>query len=454
MTSEELDQTNAPEPAAAGESMKRSAADRPAETMSGVMQRQPLLFGCLGLVILASVFLIGLGMGYGVAQLTGSAATAGTLAIPSTTGFGNRNGSATEQLEDDFAVFWEAMNLLYRDFYGDLPADEDATYGAIRGVLNLLDDPNTSFMEPEEAEFFRTSIQGSFEGIGARVDWDEELDALRIVEPFEGQPAWNEGIRRDDIVVAVDGEPLAGSNLTDAVMLIRGPKGSSVTLTILRAGEDEPFDVVVTRDRIDLPTIATDTLGEEGDLAYIKLNTFNDSAGQEVRDAVEAALANSPSGIIFDLRGNTGGLLREAVKVTGVFLEDEDVLIERFADGDVQTYETEGRAVAPDLPLVVLVNGGSASASEIVAGALQDAERATLLGTTTFGKGSVQLPHSLSNGGIMRVTIARWFTPDDRSIDGTGLEPDVVIELTEEDFEAGDDPQLDAAVEFLEGLAE
>ena len=204
------------------------------------------------------------------------------------------------------------------------------------------------------------------------------------------------------------------------------------------------------RDRIELPTIGTDTLGEAGDIAYVKLNTFNENAGQLVREAVEQAMQNDPAGIIFDLRGNTGGLLREAVKVASVFIDDQDVLIERFSDGREETYATSGKAAAPDVPLVVLVNGGSASASEIVAGALQDAGRAQLIGTTTFGKGSVQLPHSLSDGGIMRVTIARWYTPLDRSIDGSGLEPDEVVELTEEDRDAERDPQLDAALAALE----
>ncbi len=445
------------EPAVERSSLERSrdepttvpAPVRRRHARSSPLGRQPLLYGCVGLLVLGSVFLFGLGLGFGAARISDSGATASTLAVPAAAGFGNHAGAASEQLEDDFGVFWEAMNLLYRDFYGELPSDEDATYGAIRGVINQLDDPNTSFMAPEDAEFFRSSIQGSFEGIGARVDWDEERDAVRIVEPFEGQPAWNAGVRRDDLVTAVDGESLAGSDLRDAVMKIRGPKGSVVTLTIVREGAAEPFDIEVTRDTIELPTIATDSLGEGKEIAYVRLSTFNENAGEDVRNAVKEAMENDPVGIIFDLRGNTGGLLREAVKVTSVFMDDEDVLIERFADGETQTYATEGRALVNEIPIVVLVNGGSASASEIVAGALQDAGRATLIGTTTFGKGSVQLPHTLSNGGIMRVTIARWFTPEDRSIDGTGLEPDVEIEITDEEFEADIDPQLDAAIKHL-----
>jgi carboxyl-terminal processing protease len=192
-------------------------------------------------------------------------------------------------------------------------------------------------------------------------------------------------------------------------------------------------------------------LGEDKRIAYLRLTTFNEQSGKAVRAAVEEAMAEEPVAFILDLRGNTGGLLREAVKVASVFLEDGDVLIERFSDGNEEVYRTEGNALVEDVPLVVLVNEASASASEIVAGALQDAGRATLVGTTTFGKGSVQLPHTLSNGGIMRVTVARWFTPNDRSIDGVGLEPDLVVQITDEQRSAGDDPQLEAALGYLTG---
>lgn len=362
---------------------------------------------------------------------------------------GNCLSSGEAPFYPEFHTFWEAMRLLRRDFYGELPTSEMATYNAIRGVVNELGDPNTSFLTPEEANLFRTNISGSFEGIGARVEWAEEVDALRITEPFENQPAWTVGLKRGDIVLAVDGESLIGSNLTEAVNKVRGPKGTVVLLTIQREGIEEPFDVEVTRDRIETPTIATDMLGEEENIAYIKLNTFNQNAGQLVNQAVEDAVQRNAEAIVFDLRGNSGGLLREAVKVANVFLEDATVLLERFSDGHEERYQTTGTAVTKDLPLVVLVNEGSASASEIVAGALQDNDRAPLLGTVTYGKGSVQLPHTLEGGSIMRVTVARWYTPNDRTIDGEGLTPDVLIELDEEQRNSDDDPQLDAALQLL-----
>jgi carboxyl-terminal processing protease len=341
------------------------------------------------------------------------------------------------------------MDLLYRDFYGELPTTDAATYGAIKGVLGQLEDHNTSFMTPTEADYFRSSLEGSFEGIGARVDWDAKYDTVRVVEPFENQPAWKAGVKRDDLIIEIDGESIIGTDLTSAVDKIRGPKGSKVALTILRVGEDEALTIEVVRDTIELPTIATKTL--DGDIAYVQLNTFNENAGDLVRQAVQDALAQNPKGLIFDLRGNPGGLLSQAVEVASVFMEDADVLIERFADGKEEVYPTEGKAVALDIPLVVLVNEGSASASEIVAGAIQDNERGQMVGVTTYGKGSVQLPQTLSDGSILRVTIARWFTPADRTIDGTGLEPDVTVEISDEQLAAGADPQLDKAIELLGG---
>ncbi len=336
---------------------------------------------------------------------------------------------------------------------GELPESDNATYAAIRGVLSQVEDPNTSFMSPDEADFFRENLQGSFEGIGARVDWDMNFDTVRIVEPFENQPAWEAGIKRDDFITHVDGEEIIGTDLTSAIEKIRGPKGSTVVLTIVRLTEEAPFDVEVVRDRIEIPTIETKTVG--GDIAYVRLNTFNENAGALVRDAVTAALEQKPSALIFDLRGNPGGLLRQAVEVASVFLpKGEPVLIERFSDGKEDIYVTEDAPVTTDLPVVVLVNEGSASASEIVAGAIQDKARGQLVGGTTYGKGSVQLPQTLSDGSILRVTIARWFTPDDRTIDGAGLAPDVAVELTDADRQAQRDPQLDKAIELLGGAPE
>ena len=401
------------------------------------------LTGCAILLVSALIFSIGSGIGFYIGRMSSPAETAGSAVIAAETG--------RALAPEDLGIFWEAMDLLEEDFYGELPSPNERSYGAIRGVLDTLDDQNTGFLTPTEATRFLESIEGSFEGIGALVEWAEDEGAIRIVEPFEDQPAWNAGIRRGDLIIAINGQDVADlSNLNEAINRIKGPKGTEVHLTVRRDGLDDPLEVPVTRDTIDIPVVESERYGENDEFAYVHLKRFSADAGAKLRAELEDLLTDETQGLIFDLRGNPGGLLREAIKVTSVFLEDERVLIERFSDGTEEIYNTEGGALVPDdLPLVVLVNWGSASASEIVAGALQDVERAPLVGVTTYGKGSVQLPHTLSDESLLRVTIALWYTPSDRSINVTGLEPDIVVERTNEQIENEEDPQLDRAIEFL-----
>ena len=401
------------------------------------------LTGCAILLVSALIFSIGSGIGFYIGRMSSPAETAGSAVIAAETG--------RALAPEDLGIFWEAMDLLEEDFYGELPSPNERSYGAIRGVLDTLDDQNTGFLTPTEATRFLESIEGSFEGIGALVEWAEDEGAIRIVEPFEDQPAWNAGIRRGDLIIAINGQDVADlSNLNEAINRIKGPKGTEVHLTVRRDGLEDPLEVPVTRDTIDIPVVESERYGENDEFAYVHLKRFSADAGAKLRAELEDLLTNETQGLIIDLRGNPGGLLREAINVTSVFLEDERVLIERFSDGTEEIYNTEGSALVPDdLPLVVLVNQGSASASEIVAGALQDVERAPLVGVTTFGKGSVQLPHTLSDESLLRVTIALWYTPSDRSINATGLEPDIVVERTNEQIENEEDPQLDRAIEFL-----
>ena len=401
------------------------------------------LTGCAILLVSALIFSIGSGIGFYIGRMSSPAETAGSAVIAAETG--------RALAPEDLGIFWEAMDLLEEDFYGELPSPNERSYGAIRGVLDTLDDQNTGFLTPTEATRFLESIEGSFEGIGALVEWAEDEGAIRIVEPFEDQPAWNAGIRRGDLIIAINGQDVADlSNLNEAINRIKGPKGTEVHLTVRRDGLDDPLEVPVTRDTIDIPVVESERYGENDEFAYVHLKRFSADAGAKLRAELEDLLTDETQGLIFDLRGNPGGLLREAINVTSVFLEDDRVLIERFSDGTEEIYNTEGGALVPDdLPLVVLVNWGSASASEIVAGALQDVERAPLVGVTTYGKGSVQLPHTLSDESLLRVTIALWYTPSDRSINATGLEPDIVVERTNEQIENEEDPQLDRAIEFL-----
>ncbi len=355
--------------------------------------------------------------------------------------------ATVEEAQEVFELFWEAWRLIERDYYGDLPGKEDLVYGAIRGALNTLEDPFTGFIDPRVAGINREDDSGSFEGIGAYVNMRD--GRLMIVNTFKDQPAEQAGIRRGDLVSQVDDTPIQNMSIYEAITLIRGPAGSSVRLTILREGE-EPFEVEVTRASIEIPVVEAE-LRDDG-IAYAKLFEFSSDASDRLGDEIEEMLAQDPTALILDLRGNPGGWLNEAVRVTGLFIpEGELVLNERYKDADPRPHYTNADPVAPDIPMVVLVDGGSASASEIVAGALQDYGRAVLIGEKTFGKGSVQWPHELSDGSELRVTVARWFTPEDRAIHGEGLEPDVEVDMTFEDMEADLDPQLDRAVEYLLG---
>jgi len=358
-----------------------------------------------------------------------------TIAIPDETG-------------EAFDLFWEAWNLIQRDYYGELPSAEEMTYGAIRGATNTLGDPYTAFVDPAAAEHRRATDGGEYEGIGAMVSMEDGW--LTIVEPFKDQPADRAGLLPGDIVLRVDDTPIENMSIYEAISFILGPAGTDVTLEILREG-DEPFEVVVTRAKIEVPLVESE-MRDDG-IAYLSLFSFDADSTAKLQAALEELMAQGPDGLIFDLRGNPGGYLNEAILTAGLFLPQDDVLmIERTTEEEIfmTAHDFDGQGpVAPDIPMVVLVNGGSASASEIVAGALQDYGRATLVGETTFGKGSVQLIHELSNGAELRVTKARWFTPNDRAIHGEGLEPDLEVEITAEDAEANLDPQLERAVEYL-----
>jgi len=315
--------------------------------------------------------------------------------------------------EAQFQIFWEAWRLIEENFDGPIPDVRTRTYGAINGMLQTLGDDHTVLLSPEYAAIFGEDLSGSFEGIGALVKMRED-GKLMIVEPFKGQPAERAGVQAGDIVLAVDGVTLQGLNLYEAIALIRGPKGTVVSLTIEREGVEQPFDIQVERARIEIPVVETRML--EGGIAYISLFEFSEPAPARFREALQELLDQEP-------RGAKGG--RE---------------IEHPATGN---------GVALDIPLVVLVDGGTASASEIVAGALQDHGRAVLIGEQTFGKGTVQIGYDLSDGAELRITIAHWFTPNGRAIEKEGLTPDIVVEMTQEDKDAGRDPQLERAIEYL-----
>ena len=352
-----------------------------------------------------------------------------------------------DALYEPMLPFWETWRNIQ---YG--AADLDTSYeqlmrDAIHGAVGAMGDQHTSFMDPVQLRQADLELQGNYEGIGAWVDTGG--DYVVIIAPMQGSPAEAAGLRAGDQVLAIDGEDMLviGSDL--AVNRILGPAGTPVVLTIGREGE-EPFDVTIIRSRIVVPSVESEML--EGNIGYIQLFTFGADTSEDMRAALEELMAQNPSGLILDLRNNGGGYLDTAVDITSEFLSSGIVLLEDYNDGSRYTYEVEPGGIATSVPLVVLVNGGSASASEILAGALQDYERAALVGETTYGKGSVQISRMLSNNqGAVRVTIARWLTPDGRQIHGVGLEPDYAVPLTQEDVDAERDPQLDEAIRLLNG---
>ncbi|MCA9983556.1 MAG: S41 family peptidase [Anaerolineales bacterium] len=348
--------------------------------------------------------------------------------------------------EEDLQLLLEAWALIEQDFDGNLPNDEDLRFGLIEYLVGTLGDQFTRFVRPEIAERSRSDMNGSFEGIGAFVTLNED-NQFEIVRPIDGQPADLAGLKAGDVVIAVDGISVVGVSLDETIQMVRGPRGTEVTLTIIRPGVEEPFDVTIVREQIVIPVVESEML--DGNIAYVRLTSFNRNAEEQLLLALEELMLQDPVGIVFDLRDNPGGFLDQSISVADIFLPEGVALYERNNQGLDVTYSTETEdSPMENLPLVVLVNAGSASASEIVAGAIQDRDRAILIGETTFGKGSVQRVHELSDGSELRVTIARWYTPDNNSIDGIGIEPDIIVE-TPEDLGGEDDPQLQRAIDYI-----
>lgn len=349
-------------------------------------------------------------------------------------------------LQDLFKPFWEAWQIV-QEQYVDQPVDDQALMrGAIRGMLEALGDQHTSYMDPDEYNQANMPMDGEYEGIGAWVDVTG--DYVKIISPMPDSPAEKAGLKADDIVIKVDGEDMTGIDGNLVLRRILGPADTDVTLTIQREGETEPFDVTIRRATIEMVSVRGEML--DNNIAYIELSTFGEKTTDELKAELETLMDQKPAGLILDLRNNGGGYLTTAIEVTSQFVNKGVVMNEEYGDGTLREYNALRGGLATDIPLVVLVNEGTASASEITAGAIQDYERGQLVGVTTFGKGSVQSWVPLNNNeGAVRVTIARWLTPLGRQIHGVGLTPDVVVEFTEEDLEAERDPQLDKAIELL-----
>lgn len=335
---------------------------------------------------------------------------------------------------------------------------EEQAYDAIREMLEKLEDPYTRFMDPEEFKNMQIDTSGELTGVGIQLTQDEETEKLIVISPIEDSPAFEAGVQAQDIISKIDGQSTKGMDINQAVQLIRGPIGTQVTLTIKR-GEQE-IDYPITRDKIEIhPVRASTKESSIGDVGYIRLNTFSANASEEMEEAIEELEQQDVAGYILDLRSNPGGLLFSSIDIARMWLEQGDIVSTVDRRGEQDRQQANNRALTT-APLVVLVDGGSASASEILSGALQDNERAVLVGTKTFGKGLVQSVRELGNGSGLAVTIAKYFTPSGRDINNEGIQPDFNVELTEQQREdlrkdrakigSPDDPQYAKALEVLQ----
>ena len=359
------------------------------------------------------------------------------------------------EAQDAFVPFWEVWTLINERYY-EQPVDPDLlAQGAIRGMIEALGDDYSIYLSPEEQEMASASFEGEFEGIGAEVMDDN--GAVVIVSPYEGAPAFEAGLRPRDIIRGVDDTDIGGMDLSTVVRMVRGPAGTDVKLTIERDGA--LFDVIVTRGVIDLPSVAGEILDEDEEkIAYLRLRRFDLQSDDEIEAKLEELMAENPDGLILDLRSNPGGSLTAVVNIIDQFLPEGVALIEKFGNGREEIFETTDEGLAEDTPLVVLVDEGSASASEVFAGAVQDYDRGVIIGETTFGKGTVQTWDSLSDGSGIRLTIARWLTPEGTWVHETGVSPDIEVVIESDDpFRPDEDAvdlQLQAAIDYLQNGSE
>ncbi len=355
--------------------------------------------------------------------------------------------SPVSQLPQEFDTLGEVWQSLDNYYVNQDALDpQELSQGAIEGMLEALGDPYTSYIDAETYKLSIPELEGSFEGIGAVLSIED--GELTVFSPIAGSPAEAQGVKAGDRILEIDGQPTAGMSLAEAALKIRGPQGTEVTLLILHQGETAPVEVVIVREEIELDTVYLQMLPDE--IAYILITYFTERTHEELVAALNDAIAAGAKGIILDLRNNPGGYLHIVVLVADEFLDSGIVLYQADDEGRVTGELTASPSgLATELPMALLVNGGSASGSEVLAGALQDHERAALIGNTTYGSGSVKAFYELSDGSALYLTVGRWLTPNRHLIEGLGLEPDFEIEVTEEDIQSGRDPQLERAVEYI-----
>lgn len=401
--------------------------------------RIPASFRALvGCTVLAVVFLCGFLVGRLPSSFHGGNNGEGQVI-----GLGGNAPSVADDV--DFAMFWDVWKLVKSEYVDQPVSDKELFYGALKGLVYGVQDPYTTFFDPEEAQSFNEELDGSFFGIGAQIGLDEDGSVV-VIAPLPETPAERAGIKAEDHILAIDGTDTAGMTVDEAVKRIRGEKGTVVKLMILHTGSDSAEEVQITRDEITTKSVTWEV--RDDGIAVITVAIFNQDTQSLFKEAVDEVLKENPKGLILDLRNNPGGLLDAAINLAGYWMDGQTALVEDVR-GVKTEYPASGPGLLKDMKTVVLVNGGSASASEILSGALQDYHMATLIGEQTFGKGSVQQYQDLPDGSAVKITIARWLTPLGRSIDKEGIAPDTVVPFTEEDFNAKRDPQLQAALDLL-----
>lgn len=364
-----------------------------------------------------------------------------TLGCSNTTDL-SRPNSPAEGLE----LVEEAWDVIAEDFVDSQSlSTEELAEGAIRGLVEALNDPHTSYLTAEQYEISSTKLKGEFSGIGAIITIKDM--ALTVVAPITGTPAEQAGIRSGDKILEVDGKSTSGMSLNEAQLEIRGKEGTKVNLLILHPDESIPIEIEITRAEIELPSVSWEMLPDN--IAHIKLTNFTERTDSELTSALKDTELQGAIGIVLDLRNNPGGLLDAAVSVVDQFVEEGIALYALDNQGRKDEWSVEAGGLAADTPIAVLVNSGSASASEIVAGAIQAHNRGPIIGVKTFGKGSMNRIYQLSNGGALYITFARWFTPNGQQIDNEGIIPNIEIDTKQEDIENDYDPQLERAIEHL-----
>lgn len=349
----------------------------------------------------------------------------------------------------DFSLFWKVWDIVkQKHINGEQLDAQKMVYGAISGMLKATGDPYTSFFDPESNKAFSQDIGGSFEGIGAELGVKDNL--LTVIAPLDGSPAQKAGLRAGDKIIKIGDKVVSDMTIDDAVALIRGKKGTSVTLTILPNGEKDTKEISIVRDTIEVKSVKLEFM--DNGIAHVTITKFGENTDKEFNDAAKQILAKNAKGIIVDLRDDPGGLLDRAITIASRMIPSGKVVVsEEDSAGKKQDFTTEGGDSLSSIPTVVLINGGSASASEILAGALHDDQGLTLIGEKSFGKGSVQELIDLPGGSSVKVTVAKWLTPNGDYIMEKGITPDIEVKMTADDYTNDRDPQLDKAIEVLKG---